>query len=710
MTRWQRRVRLIIAVTAIAFAVVVASQLRRRTPPPAESTPISRSDPKASVESTSGRSFRVNLEQEEVRIEWDRASQYEDGTSRMLGVTVVTERAGGRTFTMTAPEARAGKNELDIEMSGGVLVSVSDGMVIQTDHATYTDGDGLVRADGPLTFSRGRMTGSGVGMTYNKNADTLTIFDHVDVRMQPDAHGKDAIAITSGTAVFTRPERIIRLDHGVKVVRDLETTESVAAVAHLSADEQQIEGLDLRGGSRVTGSRNEPGTLKSLAGGDVDLTYATGGQTIERAALKGNAVIDVSAERGETRRQISANTIDVTLARDGSTPTAVAARDKVQLTVPAGKGEAARTITADAMDATGNERQGLTAARFNGAVQFVERGADVSRTARSAALIVQMGRGLSTIDEATFSRTVRFEEGTMAATAAAVRYALAKGTLELTGEPGSLEPRVQNERLDVSAVHIDVDLDGPQVTAVGNVTSTLRPAKKQPGGGAPGKGKEGQADPKVPSMLKQDEEVHVTAGDLHYDGRASKATYSENASLWQGETKIKAASIVVDDKTGDLTATGGAITNVMILQEGDDKKKERIPSKGSAKEFTYKEALRRATYTGDANLVDREGDVKATTIELYLKESGDEIDRVEAHQHVVVTLLEKHRTATGDNLKYFADDERYEMTGQPVTIVDECGRKDTGLTLTFFRVTDRILLNGNPQFLTQTKSDGSSCR
>ena len=140
------------------------------------------------------------------------------------------------------------------------------------------------------------------------------------------------------------------------------------------------------------------------------------------------------------------------------------------------------------------------------------------------------------------------------------------------------------------------------------------------------------------------------------------------------------------------------------------KRKERIPSRGSAKTFTYRESLRRGTYAGDAHLVDREGDVQADTIELFLKPSGDEIDRLEAHQHVTVTLVEKKRTATGDELKYYSDDERYVMTGQFVTIVDECARRNTGLTLTFFRATDRIILNGSPLSLTNTKSDGSSCR
>ena len=36
--------------------------------------------------------------------------------------------------------------------------------------ATYADGEGIVRVPGPVTFSRARMGGTGIGFTYDKNA------------------------------------------------------------------------------------------------------------------------------------------------------------------------------------------------------------------------------------------------------------------------------------------------------------------------------------------------------------------------------------------------------------------------------------------------------------------------------------------------------------------------------------------------------------
>ena len=67
------------------------------------------------------------------------------------------------------------------------------------------------------------------------------------------------------------------------------------------------------------------------------------------------------------------------------------------------------------------------------------------------------------------------------------------------------------------------------------------------------------------------------------------------------------------------------------------------------------------------------------------------------------------RKTTGKRLTFFGVDQRYLVTGTPVTIVDECGRETTGRTLTFFRATDRIVVDGNEQTRTQTRGNTSTC-
>ena len=161
-----------------------------------------------------------------------------------------------------------------------------------------------------------------------------------------------------------------------------------------------------------------------MTGRDIDLKYGADGQTIQHALVTGDAVLSLTGEAGQAGRRLqAAETIDMSLAPDGSTLTALAAKQRVQFTLPAAAGGASREINAQAFDSRGTPERGLTSGRFSGDVEYRERGAGSDRTARSATLDVALGAGL-TIDEARFSRSVRFEEGTMSATAAAATYVL----------------------------------------------------------------------------------------------------------------------------------------------------------------------------------------------------------------------------------------------------------------------------------------------
>jgi lipopolysaccharide transport protein LptA len=259
-----------------------------------------------------------------------------------------------------------------------------------------------------------------------------------------------------------------------------------------------------------------------------------------------------------------------------------------------------------------------------------------------------------------------------------------------------------NDRIAVDAGHIAVTLVGPKIKASGNVKSVLQ---------APKKGQK-TADTKIPSMLKSDQPVNVVGDELDYDGSASKATYTGNALLWQGDTSVKGASITIDDKTGDLSATG-PVTTTALLEQSDRKdtgqtKKERVRSVATAEAFKYEEAERRARYTGDAHLSGPQGDITAERIDLYLKPSGDEVDRAEAFaaESGTVTIREQNRKTVGAHLTYTAIDDRYVIVGKPAMNTDACGNETTGATLTFVKATDTITVDGNG-FRTQTKGTGA---
>jgi lipopolysaccharide export system protein LptA len=147
-----------------------------------------------------------------------------------------------------------------------------------------------------------------------------------------------------------------------------------------------------------------------------------------------------------------------------------------------------------------------------------------------------------------------------------------------------------------------------------------------------------------------------------------------------------------------------------MLEQGEkaSKPRERVRSIGTAKHFKYEESLHRATYTGDAHLSGPQGDMTADRIELYLKPSGDEIDRAEAYD--ALTLREQNRTTTGERLTYTTSNETYVITGVPVAILDECGRPTEGRTLTFVQATDTVNIDGGDEVRTRTKGGGGACR
>ena len=695
--KWLRRARLAIGVFAIVFAIALTFSFRRRTAPAA--VPVVHTEPGAMVESLAGHIVRFSSAREDVSIDYQRQLTYSDGSTKMIGVKVVSvEKNGSRTFTITGQNGQLEQNEAVMRLDGDVRLAASDGLTASTEHATYTQSDGMVRATGPVTFARARLTGSGIGMTYDKNADALAILDQAVVRVAADAQGGGELAISSGAATFARRDHVVRFERSMHLQRAGQMIEADNGVAILTPDSNHVESIDLHGAARISGSNAAAGGLEALTGDAMTLKYAGTGDVLQHALITGNSVLKLAGDAGKPGREITAQTIDITLAPDGSTPTALSGHQNVLLTFPADAGGAARTVHADDLTAKGDASHGLTHARFTGVVDYREHGPNVNRAAKSEVLDVVLTPGMGEIDDAKFSRHVRFEEGSMAANAAEARYLVAKGTLELSGtDTANRTPHVVNEQIKIDATHIDVTLAGPKMKAAGNVKSELQPLKQDaPGGG------------KLPSMLKQDQPVNVTANALDYDGTASRATYTGAAQLWQSDTSVKGASITIDDKTGDLSATGPVTTTTMLEQTNDDtKKKERVRSIATANAFKYDDAQRRATYTGDAHMSGPQGDMTAAKIELYLKPSGDEVERAESHDDAnTMTLREQSRTTTGVHLTYTAADEQYVVTGRPVKIVDQCGRETTGGTLIFHKATDSIVVDGKG-FRTQTKGGGT---
>ncbi len=703
MTTWQRRLRGAIAVFGIAFAILVYFAIRGADKPKPR-RPVQRVDPAAAAESTAGVFRQLKGSREVLRVEYERSLAYPDGRQKLEGVRAIADQRGGRRFTVTSREGEIGQAQDVIVLKGNVQLASADGLKARTEDATYGRAEGIVRAPGAMAFAQGGMSGTSVGLTYDQNRDVLWLLDKAVVKMAAATPGDPATDVISGTAGFARRDNYARFERGFHATTGTRTLTSATATAYLTEDGAKLQMLEMRGQSRITGVGEGSGALRGMDAKDINLEFADDGRTMRGAVLAGDAVIQLGAADGADGRRISGQWIDLRLGPDGTSVVGLTVREGAKVDLPADQANPARTIGATSLTGKGEPGKGLTSATFVENVEYREvrvpqpGAAPVIRLARSQTLDLAVQPGFGSIDEAKFAGHVRFEEGQVHASAAQARYLVAKGVIELDGveEATGQVPRVTDDQVSIEGKHVELTMEGRKVLARDDVRTMMQPAPKDDTGG--------KAAVHRPSMLKADQPLYATGAALDYDGGASKAIYTGGARLWQGDTAIQGEQITLDDRSGDLSASG-KVRSAFLLEQQDEKTKkvQKVPTIGSASALQYEDAIRRATYTTGAHVSGPQGDLRADKIELYLKPSGDELDRVEAYTKV--TLQSEARTATGDRMTYFSADERYLMLGAPVKIVADC-RETIGRTLTFFKSVDRIVVDGNEETRTQTKGGG----
>jgi lipopolysaccharide export system protein LptA len=705
MARWQKRARIGLGLFGIVFAIIVYAAIgERQTAAPVERP--TRFDPRAILESAGAVLQQFRETKKDYVVKAERQLRYEDGTTKSFGVTIEVRNRGGRDFVVSGHEMQADDTKRLLEITGGVKLTANDGFTVEAEEATFNEADATVAAPGAVTFGKGRMSGTGVGMSYNQTTDVLSLAGQTRVTVVNDA-GETVTEFNAQTAVLARQENYLSLEGGVRALRSAQVLEADQGLARLSDDDEFITFIELRGNARVTGGD----VFHTMSARDIDLDYTDDGAILESVALRGNGRIAMRGGEGAPGRRFAADSLDLTLAADSSM-TGAAGRGSVHVDLPAAQGAPARSIQAEAFDGTGAPGKGLTAARFTGGVEYREDGQTERRPRLAHSRTLGIGLENDMVTSAAFTGRVRFEDGDLRASAAGAEYEPATGALRLKGADEGGGPRVVDAQIQIEADAIDVTLEGPTMRAAGTVKTVLQAS----------------AAGRMPGLLERKAPVNANANGLAYQGPDGAAVYTGSAMLWQGETAVRGDSITLDRTRGDLVVSGDARSN-LVFDTG--------ASVGRAPEMRYDDNGRRLIYgplaptdgrgiaptgaaglsptssgiapTGIAQLSGPQGDLRARRIEVQLARTEARIERLEAFTEVTIRL--DRRLATGDRLTHHADEERYVMTGiatVPVKIVEEC-RETIGRTVVFFKSADRIIVDGNEEVRTQSSRGGGPC-
>jgi lipopolysaccharide export system protein LptA len=308
--------------------------------------------------------------------------------------------------------------------------------------------------------------------------------------------------------------------------------------------------------------------------------------------------------------------------------------------------------------------------------------------------VTQRGTVFYTDNQPVLQRTQAWANG--------ARYTPADQVLVLTGSP-----RVQSGSMVTTAKTIHLNRATGEADADVEVKSTYSDLKEEPNG----------------ALLASSSPIHVTARSMTAQNNPGVAVYTGNARLWQDANLIDAPSIEFDRDHRSLIAQGTAehpVQTTLVQEKLRQNKPSRTgapqpearplndnndfsPTTITAAQLTYTDSDRKAHYEG--GVIAKGSDFTATcqTLDAYLRPKGEtkanrtgngpgQLDRLVAQGDVLVQ--QPNRRAEGQKLVYTTADDKFVLTGGPPSIFDAEQGKITGVSLTFFRRDDRVLVEG----------------
>jgi lipopolysaccharide export system protein LptA len=268
--------------------------------------------------------------------------------------------------------------------------------------------------------------------------------------------------------------------------------------------------------------------------------------------------------------------------------------------------------------------------------------------------------------------------------------------LLLTGNP-----RVANGTMATTANVIRINRTTGDAMGEGDVKSTYSELQERPDG----------------ALLAASSPIHVTARSLTARKSSAVATYTGNARLWQDANVIEAPAIQFDREHRSVVAEGTPESPVRTVLVQVEKESTATHQKGvatalplgrsspitiTAKRLSYVDSDRKIHYDGSVFARGTDFTASSKTADAYLlprQPTGNKtasgigrLDRMVAQGNVMIQQTD--RRAEGETLVYTPRDDKFVLTGGPPSIFDAEQGKITGVSLTFFRRDDRVLVEG----------------
>ena len=603
---------------------------------------------------------------------------------------------------------------------------------VRTSGLVFNRKSGDAYTNEKVEFSMPQVRGSATGAAYDSKTNILTLRSNI----QAEVEGANPATISADRAVIAKAPRVVSFQQarGQSSSQQFEaddlrlhlradnTVEQAVASGHVHVQSRTNPPAEVRAGRLEVLLNPKMSTLKNAVFSE-DVRWQTAGSQAmtgrtDRATLdfRGkNLLTRVHLEGGVKMEQLPPQPRAQTSQADKQPAQhiSVAAR-AAEFFVGAGKhlqraetlGPATITIdgenpgqpeaksqtavSADHFDARFDPQGGLAALRGSPQARIVNT-APGRPERTSSSDMVEVAFSNRQVESIMQQGNVAYDDGSAKAWGGRARYTVADQLLVLTGSP-----RVVDGGGTTTADALQLNRATGNALAEGSIKTTFTDLKPQPDG----------------ALLASSDPVHVTAKTMTSDRAAGIVHYSGGCRLWQGANIIQAPTIDFDRKRRSVVAAGSADLPVstVLLQpaktgaKAPAAKNAPTPVTITATRLTYVDSERQVHFAGD--IVAKSGDatITASQADVFLLSQGQaagtepvagmgKVDRIIAEGNVVLT--EPNRRATGDQLVYTAASDQFVLSGGPPSIFDAERGKITGVSLTFFRRDDRVLVDGN---------------
>jgi lipopolysaccharide export system protein LptA len=386
--------------------------------------------------------------------------------------------------------------------------------------------------------------------------------------------------------------------------------------------------------------------------------------------------------------ELAASGIDFFLAKKQSRLDRAETTGTAQIAIrPAADGGPQTLITAAKFEAQFDDAGQLTSVHGAPDARIVSQNPgqpDRVSTSRILDATFEPSSGIQTVAQ---QGNVTYIDGTRKAWGDRARYTPNDQLLTLTGSA-----RVTDGGMTTTANSMRLNRATGDAVAEGNVKTTYSDLKPQPNG----------------ALLSSSSPIHVTAHSMTVHGTSAIALYTGDARLWQDANIVEAQSIEFDRDHRSMIALGSdaskTVSTILVQASRSDKSPSEKPTliAITSSRFTYADSDRKAHFEGDVVAKAADITITAKKMDAFLQARGPrnqplseagKLEKIVAEDQVVITQPNRH--AVGDLLIYVASDDKFVLSGGPPSIFDAEHGQITGVSLTFFRHDDRVLVEGN---------------